>query len=200
MNEFRGFLGKYEEAGCTVKFLLDWAWNSVSSIKQSVDKTTIPLFDMSCVELPESTRQSLMSQCRQLRHLAMVFHEVRKKFQSRIFPQQNANANEIKLKHELVQLIAIYLEVILWFFSVGLLPEVSFENGADEENSFYPVRLLAQQYRAKRKRMKAKLTEWLGHDGDSLLRNGKNTAFDGTGLMIDGLCQALQSTLVVRKQ
>ena len=31
-------LGKFIEAGCTIKFVVDWAWTSVANIKQSVDK------------------------------------------------------------------------------------------------------------------------------------------------------------------
>ena len=34
------FLGKYSEAGCTLKFILDWAWDSISNIKQAVDKVS----------------------------------------------------------------------------------------------------------------------------------------------------------------
>lgn len=30
--------GKYSDAGCTMEFFLDWAWNRVANIKQSVDK------------------------------------------------------------------------------------------------------------------------------------------------------------------
>ena len=152
---------------------------------------------MTCVELPETTRQSLMSQCRQLKHLAMLFQEVRRKNKSRLVPLHSISTDEIKLKHELVQLIAMYLEVILWFFNVGLLPEVSFDDeDPSEESAHYPVRLLARQYQTKRQKMKTKLSEWLG--GDSLMRSRGTVSFvENTGLMIDGLCQTLQPSLKV---
>ena len=38
------FLGKYSEAGCTLKFILDWAWDSISNIKQAVDKVSQDIF------------------------------------------------------------------------------------------------------------------------------------------------------------
>ena len=36
--------GKYSEAGCTSKFLLDWAWKNVANIKQEVDTASTNFF------------------------------------------------------------------------------------------------------------------------------------------------------------
>ena len=33
--------GKYSQAGCTLNFFLNWAWNTVATIKQSIDKVTL---------------------------------------------------------------------------------------------------------------------------------------------------------------
>lgn len=67
------FLGKYHKAGCTLKCILDWAWSKVTNIKHIIDRVTMPLFDLSCVELNENTRQTLMQKCQQLRHLCYIF-------------------------------------------------------------------------------------------------------------------------------
>ena len=61
--------GKYSHDGCTLKFVLDWAWDRVTSTKQSVDKVTLPLFDLSGAELSEGAKRGLMQSSQQLSHL-----------------------------------------------------------------------------------------------------------------------------------
>ena len=68
--------GKYSEAGCTVAFLLDWAWKSVADIKQSVDVVTVPLFDWSASQVADSIRRTLTQACQQLKHLHVMIEEM----------------------------------------------------------------------------------------------------------------------------
>ena len=68
--------GKYSEADCTVKFLLDWAWKSVADIKQLVDVTTVPLFDWSVSQVSEPVRRTLTQSCQQLKHLHVIIEEM----------------------------------------------------------------------------------------------------------------------------
>jgi hypothetical protein len=37
--------GRYSKAGCSLRFLLDWAWRRVGLIKERLDFHTVPLFD-----------------------------------------------------------------------------------------------------------------------------------------------------------
>ena len=70
------FDGKYSEADCTVKFLLDWAWKAVADIKQTVDNVTVPLFDWSASQVSESIRLTLTQSCQQLKHLHVMISEM----------------------------------------------------------------------------------------------------------------------------
>jgi hypothetical protein len=37
--------GRYSKAGCSLRFLLDWAWRRVATVKERLDFNTLPLFD-----------------------------------------------------------------------------------------------------------------------------------------------------------
>ena len=169
--------GKYSYAGCTLKFLLEWAWNSVSNTKQNViDKLTIPLFDWSCVEASETTRKSLVQSSQQLKHLCIVIGELMKISGPGIhFQTDYEYIRELHLKHSVTQLINTYLEVILWFLNAGLLPEIPSSNS----DSPYPAALLAIKYDNRRKEMKNRLLKW------EYLKE------DTHCLIIDGLCKEM---------
>ena len=61
--------GKYSHSGCTLKFMLDWAWERVTHTKQLIDKQTEQLFDFSCLELDENAKKVLGQHAQHLRHL-----------------------------------------------------------------------------------------------------------------------------------
>ena len=68
--------GKFSKAGCTLRFLLDWAWAKVASIKDQVDGQTVSLFDHSLSEIDTSARGLLVSLSGQLAQLVTVLSAV----------------------------------------------------------------------------------------------------------------------------
>ena len=68
--------GKFSKAGCTLRFLLDWAWARVASIKDQVDGQTVSLFDHSLSEIDTSARGLLVSLSGQLAQLVTVLSAV----------------------------------------------------------------------------------------------------------------------------
>ncbi|CAB4069512.1 unnamed protein product [Lepeophtheirus salmonis] len=63
--------GKYNEEGCSMKALLDWAWERLFSIKQMIDKVTAPLFDLSSLHFSENYQKTLLQNSQQLYHLCV---------------------------------------------------------------------------------------------------------------------------------
>ena len=68
--------GKYSKAGCTLKFMLDWGWKRVAAIKEKLDVSTMPLFDLSIVEADEGSRQLLSKLSGQLAQLVSILSAV----------------------------------------------------------------------------------------------------------------------------
>ncbi|KAL1451739.1 hypothetical protein WDU94_006089 [Cyamophila willieti] len=54
-------LGTFDSSGCSVSFLVSWAWEHITRSKQYVDKLCITLFDFSAVDLSERDN-ALLSQ------------------------------------------------------------------------------------------------------------------------------------------
>jgi hypothetical protein len=151
------------------------------------------LFDQSCTELLHMTRLSLMSQCRQLHHLSVLFVEALKLVENSRGLAFTLNKEELKLKLKIVELITVYLEAILWFFNAGLIPERL--NYDLEQGSAFHAKDLAQLYNSKRTQLKAKICDWLDNDRVTATQR---TTFGHTGLLIDRLCTLLGTSLAVR--
>ena len=64
--------GKYGHAGCTLKFLLEWAWASVAALKQRSDTAAVPLFDLGDVEVGEAEKRALMQAAQQVKRNFLV--------------------------------------------------------------------------------------------------------------------------------
>ena len=96
-----------------------------------VDRVTVGLFDLSSLELNETTRRSLVQSSQQLRHLCSVLEQL-------LLAAEAAEAAacsedglaELRTKCEAASLVNQYLKVVMWFFDAGLLPEVP-EDPAD---------------------------------------------------------------------
>ena len=96
-----------------------------------VDRVTVGLFDLSSLELNETTRRSLVQSSQQLRHLCSVLEQLL------LAAEEAAEAAcsedglaELRTKCEAASLVNQYLKVVMWFFDAGLLPEVP-EDPAD---------------------------------------------------------------------
>ena len=158
---------------------MEWAWNRVANIKEAIDKDCILLFDQSCYEIPESTRQLLVSQCRQLQHLKIIYAEALK-LAEQAYPTLHLGA-DIEQKWSIIELIRLYTDSILWFINVGLLPEKP-----SDEDGHFPVNELVAAYSARRKILKSKIASWLtrNHFGESEFQ-------ENSELLIDSLCSQL---------
>ena len=169
--------GKYASAGCTPKLLMDWAWQRISATKSSLDRAIVPLFDNSRrTDLAEAARKSLSQSSQQLKHLCLLLQRLR---------GGDLQLDELLTKRTVSALLSLYLEVVLWFFHAGLLPEEVDEGehvsgAAAAAAAAYPASLLTSTYARKRKssrKLTAALEPTLGAQA--------------TGLMIDGLCRGL---------
>lgn len=91
---------------------------------------TLPLFDLSCLELNEATRKSLLQSSQQLRHLCSVNEALMK--HGGIVTEHGMQ--DLETKYEVASLVNQYLEVILWFFNAKLLPELPEEESNEVRN------------------------------------------------------------------
>ena len=64
------------QAGCTLKFMVDWAWGRVAAIKQRLDASLTPLFDLSLAEADERTRTLVSQLSGQLAQLVSILAAV----------------------------------------------------------------------------------------------------------------------------
>ena len=154
--------GSLAKAGCSLKFLLDWAWSRVAGIKELIDRQTLPLFDHSLAEVDGSSRGQLASLAGQLAQLVTVLSCL-----AGLQPTSSQGLEELEVRLSVTGLVLLYTQAISWFVSVGLLPEQP-----EGPTSPFPVSRLEAQYREKR----LKLGEQAG-------------AFGRPGLMVDSLCE-----------
>ena len=166
---------------------MEWAWNRVVSIKQTIDRDTLPLFDEEISELPDSAKQNLVSQSRQLEHLKVLITEGIKLTRALTIFSVPSNGEELELKLRIASLIKFYVEAILWFFNVGLLPE---RENLNVENAF-PSSELSRAYSAKRNKFRSKVSEWLD--------TNKQIGVDSQrpSLLIDSICKHIGDQLKV---
>ncbi|XP_078697453.1 protein ELYS-like [Branchiostoma floridae x Branchiostoma belcheri] len=160
--------GEYAHAGCTLRTVLDWAWNKVASIKFSLDKTCVPLYDGSGGILDQQTLQLLDHHALQLNHMVTVFHTLA----LQPAPTTEQGLKDLETKLTVVTLISQHLQVVLWFIRNKLLPECVEGYAPPMREEFcYKAATLAQNYRNRR----AELARIVGPSGDSDL------------LLIDGM-------------
>jgi len=162
--------GRYSKAGCSLKFLLDWAWDRVVAIKELIDSQTVPLFDHSLLEVDEGARGTLVSLSGQLAQLVTVLSALASS--SGVITLVGQEQLECKLN--VTGLILLYTQAISWFVNVGLLPEQS-----EGPGNPFPVSMLEKQYKDKRTR----LAGLQGH-------------FGRPGLMVDILCEDIGDDLI----
>ena len=179
--------GKYAQADCTLKFILDWAWERLTHTKQMIDRVTLGLFDLSTVELNEVTRRSLVQSSQHLRHLCSVLEQLAATAHSAedgLLVASEEGVVELGTKCEAAALVNQYLKVLMWFFDAGLLPEVPEDPACVDpqfSNSPYPYSLLLPLYKNKRAKMKQLLARFADVEAPCLI--------------VDGLCRQLGDVL-----
>ena len=137
------------------------------------------LFDNSCEEIPETLRTTLVLQCRQLDHLKVIFQEagilIKKSW------RHTSLKEDVPQKCQIIELVKLYSEAILWFLNAGLLPE----------KSMFPVQELETLYTSKRQNLQSKIKHWLFENHLDAKEIGS------VSLLIDSLCQQLGAQLIV---
>ena len=136
--------GRYSKVGCNLKFLLDWAWARVVSIKNTIDTNTLGLFDHTLLDTDEGARGALVSLSGQLAQLVTVLSSL--STAGGVITELGLDTLDCKLN--VTGLVLLYSQAISWFLNVGLLPEQP-----EGPNSPYPVSVLERQYRDKRRRL-----------------------------------------------
>ncbi|KOC61664.1 Protein ELYS [Habropoda laboriosa] len=126
---------------------LKWGIQRASSIKMIADRLCVPLFDLSGNNIGESEVKMLRFCCQQLECLSNVVAKL---------PTETSSL--VKQRRALKR-VSIYFQVLLWFYDVGLLPEMQ----SLEEDSLsislalkipYPFEKLFSLYKEKRESMK----------------------------------------------
>nr|XP_026694871.1 protein ELYS-like [Ciona intestinalis] len=111
--------GEHAGSGCSLRFIMEWAWKTVAIIKDSIDNLCVPIFDCGGVPLDVSVHNLLAFHNSQLSDIGLVF----KKLLRQAISSSEQSKLEMETKVNVVQLIRDYLKVLRWFISARLLPE-----------------------------------------------------------------------------
>ncbi|KAJ8980297.1 hypothetical protein NQ317_005217 [Molorchus minor] len=141
--------GSFSSAGCSLDFLLHWAFQRAIVLKNNCDKYCMPLFDHSQIRLDNNTSILLNSCIRQINSLCTFFSYVINKLDSFISNLETVLEQQTSLK-----MVSTYFEVLEWLMNVGLLPECPPSTYAaqniDKISAPYPIQELANYYHEKR--------------------------------------------------
>lgn len=141
--------GLNADIGCDLKHILEWIWKKVTTIKESIDTLTTPLFDFSGTDLVPHDTAKLFSHEANLSALSVLLKQLR--FHATVLTQQGYD--QLVTRCEIVELIGRYLKIILYFKGIKLLPEQDEQNPLDDSISFYSYERLAKYYSKRRKQV-----------------------------------------------
>ncbi|XP_043289419.1 protein ELYS isoform X2 [Venturia canescens] len=141
---------------------LRWGMQRASSIKLAVDRLSIPLYDQSGTSIGEAEVKQLRYYSQQLECITNVV--------------TNLEIDDIDLTKErrALRRVSTYLQVLLWFYDVGLLPETQeIEDESTLPISFslripFPYERLATIYREKRKEFARESTKNVAKDEEDM--------------------------------
>ncbi|XP_078375377.1 protein ELYS-like isoform X3 [Oculina patagonica] len=140
--------GNVTHAGCSLKLILDWAWDRVVDIKDQLDQLCVPLFDGGGGTPDEQMLSMLDNQKVQLAHLTTIFQCLIT--QSAPITQQGVN--DLEARYNVVSILSMYLRVVLWLIGQGLLPEQSEGSiAASKRGHCYPAVTLSSACESRRK-------------------------------------------------
>ncbi|XP_069118568.1 protein ELYS-like isoform X2 [Argopecten irradians] len=158
--------GEYVHVGCTLKFILDWAWDKVASMKNIIDTTCTSLYDWSGINLDQRSVQTLYQCLQKLKRLTSIF----KVLMNKAAPTTEQGFVDLQNKLAVLTYITEHLQMVLWFVRVGLLPEHDDVKDTTDEQFVYPAPDLIHAYWSKRQELH-KLHSDLG-DTDLLMIDG----------------------------
>ncbi|XP_077998282.1 protein ELYS-like [Glandiceps talaboti] len=133
-------------SGCTLRSILDWAWNKVATIKESLDRICTPLYDGYGTHLDKQTLSLCNQHAVHLSHMVLIFQALLD--QSGTTTEQGLRDLETKL--HVVTLICQHLQVILWFIRNNLLPEYPDDLDVQIDQFCYPCTRLGKIYTNRR--------------------------------------------------
>lgn len=160
--------GRFMSAGCTIDFLLKWAFQRAVTLKTNCDKFCSPLFDYSQSRLDKNTSILLKSCTGQINVLYKFYVYVTNNLSQYISYIDLAQEQQDSL-----EMVATYFEVLQWLVNVGLLPECHPSTYPRPDNSErisapYPVKQLVEYYNERRAQLQL-LSKEKFSSSDSLL-------------------------------
>lgn len=158
--------GSFSSSGCTLDFLLNWAFQRAIVLKTNCDRYCMPLFDYSQSRLDHNTSVRLNSCSRQISDLCSFYKYILKNVPS-------MSVNLITEQHDSLEMISTYFEVLQWLVNIGLLPEghpkdYPRTDHFERISAPYPVQELIEYYNEKRAHLRL-ISEETFASSDSLL-------------------------------
>lgn len=140
--------GNVTHAGCSLKLILDWAWDRVVDIKDQLDQLCVPLFDGGGGTPDDQMLLMLDNQKVQLSHLTTIFQALI----TQSAPTTQQGLKDLEEKYNVVGIISLYLRVVLWLIGQGLLPEQSEGSAAATKRGHcYPAASLQRACESRQK-------------------------------------------------
>ncbi|XP_071946058.1 protein ELYS-like [Antedon mediterranea] len=151
----------------TLRTILDWAWQTVARIKETIDEKCMFLYNGYGNYVEDLVIRLLDKLAVQLNHIITIFQALIE--QSVQITEQGQADLETKLN--VVMLISNHLQAVIWFIRVGLLPECPDDGQPVIEGQFsYPANRLREAFDQRRQELQAMTRS--GGDSDILMIDG----------------------------
>ncbi|XP_068200188.1 protein ELYS-like isoform X2 [Palaemon carinicauda] len=151
VNEFAE--GRFTNLGCSLPSLLEWSWSRVCSLKSANDSLCMPMFDIDSGVMSSSSILALHQNLTSLSSLTTVITAIRDCAQTNLITLQGAG--ELESRVQVVELLMLHINVVLWFYHCGLL---SHDNAVEDVEEFhhvpFPAELLHRIYNNRRLEIK----------------------------------------------
>ncbi|CAL1543685.1 unnamed protein product [Lymnaea stagnalis] len=142
--------GEFAEKGCTLTLLLDWAWDRVISIKNSLDSVCEVLYDRSGHQIDARTDWQLESLTGSLARLKHIFEALI----TQSSPTTDRGQLELEIRQDVINFLLQHFEVARWCISNSFLPEMDSNNTATGDLFAYPSDDLSEVYDKRRAELK----------------------------------------------
>ncbi|XP_072402062.1 uncharacterized protein Elys isoform X1 [Diabrotica undecimpunctata] len=160
--------GSFSSAGCSLDFIINWAYERADILKTNCDNYCVPLFDYSQIRLDNNANVLLNSCTRQINSLCVLYKHIVSKLWTFV------GCLDLVKKHlKGLEMVSVYFEVLQWLVNVGLLPECHPSTYPRPDNSErisapYFAKELTEYYNERRAQLRILTKETFGNT-DSLL-------------------------------
>ncbi|KAL1116931.1 hypothetical protein AAG570_005400 [Ranatra chinensis] len=113
------FNGSHSVTGCTLGYLFDFLWDTLTNYKRHFDIISSSLFDQSGVAFDTNSRRRLQHCKFMMETIESVYSKISKKYNAYIM------SDNVNQRLEAMQLMLLYYEMVIWFIGVDALPEQS---------------------------------------------------------------------------